>query len=181
MWAPEGKDWVLFPFRLHHPYVARTGLRAPGAPAASTQRFALPSTEPPTQGPKQRHCLGSKTRQLRPVYLGNALRSVQDATPLTHRPHHPQSYPVLPDPHTNLPCAGRGKISGSFWGTQLPSLIPFFPLGQQLLYESHFILKMENPQRSFPKGGQLSRSTAQWEEPEGYGRIPLCHVSAEQP
>ena len=52
MWAPEGKDWVLFPFRLRHPYVARTGLRVPGAPAASTQRFALPSTEPPTQGAK---------------------------------------------------------------------------------------------------------------------------------
>ena len=153
--------------------------REPQQPALRGLRYPPQNHQP--RGPKQRHCLGSKTRQLRPVYLGNALRTVQDATPLTHHPHHPQSYPVLPDPHTNLAFAGRGKISGSFWGTQLPSLIPFFPLGQQLLYESHFILKMENPQRSFPKGGQLSRSTAQWKEPEGYGRIPLCHMSAEQP
>lgn len=82
-------------------------------------------------------------------------------TPTTSSPT-----PCSQTPYTNLPFAGRGKISGSFWGAQLHSPIPFFPLGQQLLYKAHFTIKMENLQRCFPKGGQPSGSAAQWKEPE---------------
>ena len=50
------------------------------------------------RGPKQHHCLGSKTRQPRPVYLGNALVSPLTRTPLSHLP--PPALPHVPRPPT---------------------------------------------------------------------------------
>lgn len=90
-----------------------------GGLVASAQRSALPSIEPPTQGANVASLSGLQDMA---AHLGNELRTAQAATPLTHQPHHPQPYPTFPDTHTNLPFAGRGKISSNFGGGGTTSL-----------------------------------------------------------
>lgn len=183
MWAPEGKDWVLFLFRFAPiPYVARTGLRVLGVPVARTQRLCYPPQNHQPREPKQRHCLGSKTRQPRPVYLGDALRTVQDATlsPTTATTCSPTPCSQTPPHQPTLCWQGQNQWQLLRSTAPLPP-IPFFPLGQQLLYKARFHYQDGKSPALLSKGWPTKRQCSSVERARRRGRAPLCHVLAEEP